>query len=51
MVDVAAYRSALGQLNLGDVTISEVYDPSFQDDQNVALIRIQVQDWRRIRIC
>ena len=44
MVDVAAYRSALGQLNLGDVTISEVYDPSFQDDQNVAMIRIQAQD-------
>jgi len=44
MVDVAAYRSALGQLNLGDVTISEVYDLSFQDDQNVAMIRIQAQD-------
>ena len=43
MVDVAAYRSALGQLNLGDVTISEVYDPSFQDDQNVAMIRIQAK--------
>ena len=43
-VDVAAYRGALSSLELGDVTISEVFDPTFEDDQNVAMIRIQAQD-------
>jgi len=43
-VDVAAYRGALQQLNLGDVTITEVFDPNFRDDQNVTMIRIQAQD-------
>ena len=43
-VDVAAYRSALSSLELGDVTISEVFDPTFEEDQNVAMIRIQAQD-------
>ena len=43
-VDVGSYRSALGSLNLGDVTISEVFDPSFADDQNVAIIKVQQQD-------
>ncbi|TCS63763.1 protein translocase subunit secF [Primorskyibacter sedentarius] len=43
-VDVGAYRNALAGLELGDVTISEVFDPSFGDDQNVAMVRIQAQD-------
>ena len=43
-VDVAGYRGALQQLNLGDVTITEVFDPNFRDDQNVTMIRIQAQD-------
>ena len=43
-VDVAAYRGALQELNLGDVTITEVFDPNFRDDQNVTMIRIQAQD-------
>ena len=42
-VDVAAYRGALSSLELGDVAISEVFDPTFEDDQNVAMIRIQAQ--------
>ena len=42
-INVAAYRNALSILDLGDITISEVFDPSFKDDQNVALIRIQAQ--------
>ncbi|NCV49815.1 MAG: protein translocase subunit SecF [Rhodobacterales bacterium] len=42
-VDVADYRSALSSLDLGDITISEVFDPNFADDQNVAMIRIQAQ--------
>jgi len=42
-INVAAYRSALSSLDLGDITISEVFDPSFEADQNVAMIRIQAQ--------
>ncbi len=42
-VNVAAYRNALSSLDLGDITISEVFDPNFEDDQNVAMIRIQAQ--------
>ena len=43
-VDVGAYRDAISPLELGDVSITEVFDPSFRDDQNVAQIRIQSQD-------
>lgn len=43
-VDVGAYRGAVEPLGLGDVTISEVYDPSFEADQHVAMIRIQAQE-------
>ncbi|MFD3190723.1 protein translocase subunit SecF [Sedimentitalea sp. HM32M-2] len=42
-VDVAAYRGALAPLELGDVLISEVFDPTFTEDQNVAMVRIQAQ--------
>ena len=42
-VDVGAYRAAIDILNLGDVTITEVFDPTFGEDQNVAMIRIQAQ--------
>lgn len=43
-LDIAAYRDALTALNLGDITISEVFDPTFDADQHVAMIRIQAQD-------
>ncbi|PZX17593.1 protein translocase subunit secF [Palleronia aestuarii] len=43
-VDVGEYRDAIAPLNLGDVAISEVFDPSFGNDENVAMIRIQAQD-------
>jgi len=43
-VDVAAYRAALDPLGLGDYSITEVFDPSFDDDQNVAMVRIQAQE-------
>ena len=43
-VDVGDYRQALQQLDLGDVTITEVFDPSFGPDRNVAMVRIQAQD-------
>ena len=42
-VDVGAYRDALAPLNLGDVSITEVFDPTFGEDQNVAMIRVQAQ--------
>lgn len=43
-VDVSAYRAALVPLELGDVSITEVFDPNFGDDQNVAMVRIQAQE-------
>ena len=49
-VDVGLYRSALGSLELGDVTISEVFDPTFEDNQNVAMIRIQQQKSEEISV-
>ncbi|WP_210527479.1 protein translocase subunit SecF [Rubellimicrobium arenae] len=43
-VDVAAYRDALDGLGLGDVTITEVFDPTFRADQHVAQVRIAAQE-------
>ena len=43
-VDVAAYRSALEVLELGDISIAEVDDPLFDEDQHVALVRVQAQE-------
>ncbi|MDO5659035.1 MAG: protein translocase subunit SecF [Paracoccus sp. (in: a-proteobacteria)] len=43
-VDIGEYRAALNPLDLGDVAITEVFDPGFRADQHVAQIRIQAQD-------
>ncbi|MFV0302254.1 MAG: protein translocase subunit SecF [Paracoccus sp. (in: a-proteobacteria)] len=43
-VDVGAYRQALQPLNLGDVAITEVFDPTFGPEQNVAQVRISAQE-------
>lgn len=43
-LDVGVYRDAITPLGLGDVVISEVFDPGFRADQHVAMIRIQAQD-------
>lgn len=43
-VNVGVYRHALAALELGDVAITEVFDPGFGPDQNVAQIRIQAQE-------
>ena len=43
-VDVGAYRDAISPLGLGDVSITEVFDPTFGPDENVAMIRIQAQE-------
>lgn len=42
-VDIAAYRAAIDTLDLGDVSITEVFDPTFGEGRNVAMIRIQAQ--------
>jgi preprotein translocase subunit SecF len=44
VVDVGAYRTTLEGLDLGDVSINEVFDPSFRDDQHVAMVRIAALD-------
>jgi preprotein translocase subunit SecF len=43
-VDIGAYREALSSLDLGDVSITEVFDPSFRADQHVAMVRIAALD-------
>ena len=42
-VDVSAYRGALEALELGDISITEVFDPTFDADQFVTQIRIEAQ--------
>ncbi|UZD92448.1 protein translocase subunit SecF [Cognatishimia activa] len=43
-VVVGDYRDAIAPLGLGDVSITEVFDPTFEEDQNVTMIRIQAQE-------
>jgi len=43
-VDIGQYRDAITALGLGDVTIAEVFDPTFGPEKNVAMVRIQAQD-------
>ncbi len=43
-VDVGAYRDAITPLGFGDVAITEVFDPAFGPDRNVASVRIQAQE-------
>jgi preprotein translocase subunit SecF len=43
-VDVGAYRTALEPLALGDLRITEVFDPSFGETRNVAMIRLAAQE-------
>ena len=43
-LDVGAYRGALAPLGLGDISITEVFDPGFGPDEHVASIRIQAQE-------
>ncbi len=42
--EVGEYRQALSDLGLADVSITEVFDPSFGPDKHVALVRIGVED-------
>lgn len=43
-VSVADYRDALSPLGLGDVSISEVFDPNFPVDKHVTQVRIEQQE-------
>ena len=43
-VDVGAYREALSGMDLGDVSITEVKDPTFRADQHVAQVRLGARD-------
>lgn len=43
-VDIGIYRDAMTPLGLGDISITEVFDPTFDADQNVSMVRIQAQD-------
>ena len=43
-IDVGEYRAAIDPLSLGDVSITEVFDPSFGADKHVTMIRIQAQE-------
>lgn len=42
-IDIGTYRAAIDPLGFGDVTLTEVFDPSFGPERNVAMIRIQAQ--------
>jgi len=43
-LDVGLYRQALIALDLGDVAVTQVFDPTFGADQYVAQVRIAAQD-------
>ncbi len=43
-VDVRAFRQAIQPLGLGDISITEVFDPTFGPDQHVAMVRIEAQE-------
>ncbi|PVA08015.1 protein translocase subunit SecD [Thalassorhabdomicrobium marinisediminis] len=43
-IDIADYRAALTPLDLGEVAITEVFDPTFGPDENVATVALQAQD-------
>lgn len=43
-VDIGGYRAAVEPLGFGDVSITEVFDPSFGPDRNVAMVRVQAQE-------
>lgn len=42
-IDLGSYRAAISGAGLGDVSITEVFDPSFGPDEHVASIRIEAQ--------
>ena len=43
-IDIGQYRELIQPMDLGDVSITEVFDPTWPEDKNVAMIRIEVQE-------
>ena len=43
-IDVGEYRKTLETLDIGDLSITEVFDPTFRADQHVAIIRLGAVD-------
>ncbi len=43
-IDVGQYRATLETLELGEVVITEVFDPTFGPEQNVATVAISAQE-------
>ncbi len=43
-VNVGVYRATLDKLAIGEIAVTEVFDPSFRDDQHVASVKISAQD-------
>lgn len=43
-IDIGQYREQIAPLQLGDVVISEIFDISFEPDENVASIRFEAQE-------
>ncbi len=43
-IDDGEYRRTVEALDLGEVTVTQVFDPNFGPEQNVAMIRIQAQE-------
>lgn len=44
VIDDGEYRRAVEALEIGEVTVTQVFDPNFGPEQNVAMIRIQAQE-------
>jgi len=43
-IDIGTYRTALSGLGLGDVSLTEVFDPTFGPDKHVAMVRVGARD-------
>jgi len=43
-IDISEYRTILATLELGEIAITEVFDPTFADYENVATVSLQAQD-------
>ena len=43
-IDIGQYRELIQPMDLGDVSITEVFDPTWPEDKNVAMIRIEAQE-------
>lgn len=47
-VDISEYREALSALELGDYSITDVYDPTFAENEFVRMIRFQGKDGEEV---